>query len=180
MRSGQKAFSLIELMVTISVLGVLTALALPNFNSTINNNRSLTLGTDVVAALNYARGEAIKRGGRVAFCPSTTGTTCGDATEWAKGWLVLVDTATANNATAVLAGTPLKYWNDINASAVMTVKSGGAAVNFVRFTSTGALGSNDSNPRVIVTRIKKCKGDFKSTISVGLAGMINTTRSACP
>ena len=47
----QKAFTLIELMVTISVLGVVLSLAIPSFNKQILNSKSVTMGEDLILLL---------------------------------------------------------------------------------------------------------------------------------
>ena len=77
----QKAFTLIELLVAVVVLGVVLAIGLPNFFGQMSNNRSLSLSADVVTALNFVRGEAIKRASRVSICPSTDGTSCGSSAD---------------------------------------------------------------------------------------------------
>jgi len=68
-------FTLIELMIVIAVLGVLTAIALPSFQSTLERRR-LVGATDILYAnLQYARSEAIKQNQAVQFSFST-GTWC--------------------------------------------------------------------------------------------------------
>src|SRR3546814_19233482 len=72
-------FTLIELMVTISVLAILMMLAVPSFTSIINSNRLTAQSNEVVAALQLARMEAIKQNRRAIVCRSATGTTCANA-----------------------------------------------------------------------------------------------------
>lgn len=64
-------FTLIELMVTISVLAVLVAIAIPSFTATINRNRLATTANGLVSGLQLARAEAVRRGGRVVLCPTS-------------------------------------------------------------------------------------------------------------
>lgn len=176
----QKAFTLIELLVAVVVLGVVLAIGLPNFFGQMSNNRSLSLSADMVTALNFARGEAIKRAARVSICPSTTGTTCGGTGDWGKGWIAFVDTATSDSATAPTLGTVLKYWNDLNEKSVITVKAGSTDVGFIRFVSSGALGSSVTTGRVINAYVDKCKGLNQGEIKVGVAGMVSSRKIACP
>ncbi|HEX8545251.1 MAG TPA: GspH/FimT family pseudopilin [Pseudomonas sp.] len=57
-----KGFSLIELLVTVSLVGILAAIAIPSFTSVIQNSKADTEISDLQRALNYARLEAINRG----------------------------------------------------------------------------------------------------------------------
>ena len=76
----QHGVTLIELMVTISVLAVLTALAAPSFTPLIERWRVRGAVEDLQTTLYHARSEAIKRGGGVTI------TAIDD--DWSKGWTV--------------------------------------------------------------------------------------------
>ncbi|ARA79281.1 GspH/FimT family pseudopilin [Pseudomonas ficuserectae] len=73
MRHIAKGFSLIELLVTVSLVGILAAIAIPSFTSSIQSNKADTELSDLQRALNYARLEAINRGVTVRIAP-TSGT----------------------------------------------------------------------------------------------------------
>ena len=99
----RNGFTLIELMVTISVAAILLALAVPAFQNLLISNRITAQTNDLVSDLAFARSEAIKRGLRVSACltstPATTPLSCGAGTDWTVGWIVFVDTGTAGDAT---------------------------------------------------------------------------------
>jgi type IV fimbrial biogenesis protein FimT len=61
-------FTLIELMITITVASVLLAIAVPSFNGMIVSNRVSTQANEFVAAINFARSEAIKRNTSMTMC----------------------------------------------------------------------------------------------------------------
>ena len=88
---AQSGFTLIELMVTISILGILLGLALPSYTTCVLNNRRTTLANEFVLAMTYARSEASKRGGTVTVCSRSTDTACSASSTWDNGWLVFVD-----------------------------------------------------------------------------------------
>lgn len=175
-------FTLIELMVTLAVAGIVLGIAIPSFNQSMRNNSSSALGTELAGVLNYARAEAIKRAKRVSVCASNDGATCLAADNWKQGWLVFIDNATADNTATATIGTVLRYWSDINDLAVISGQrsSDSANVSFLRFTSTGALARLDAQGRRFIVRITGCKGDSATRIDVGLAGMLSTTKQACP
>ncbi|MGY1410331.1 MULTISPECIES: GspH/FimT family pseudopilin [unclassified Luteimonas] len=76
-------FSLIELMVVVAVVAILAVVAYPSLTSVINSNRLSSNANELVASLQYARSEAIRRNARVSVCGSSDGATCdGTWTEW--------------------------------------------------------------------------------------------------
>src|SRR5690625_1858569 len=62
-------FTLIELMVAISVLAVIITLAVPGLASVINGNRLTAAGNEVSALLQMGRMEALRRNQVVVVCP---------------------------------------------------------------------------------------------------------------
>jgi type IV fimbrial biogenesis protein FimT len=90
----QVGFTLMELIVTISIAGILVNIAIPSFISIIKNNRMSTQVNEFTTSLNFARSEAIKRGIPVTLCKSKDGSTCvADKTvsNWAQGWIIFTN-----------------------------------------------------------------------------------------
>ncbi|WP_448478983.1 GspH/FimT family pseudopilin [Pseudoxanthomonas mexicana] len=69
-------FTLIELVITLAVLAIIVTLALPAFTALINGNRLTAQANELVADLQSARMEAIKRNRPVTLCPSADNVTC--------------------------------------------------------------------------------------------------------
>lgn len=78
-------FTLIELMVTITVLIILAFIAVPNYNSFVANQRIKTASFDVMSTIVLARSEALKRNTNVTVTPTT-------GSDWASGWSVTAGT----------------------------------------------------------------------------------------
>ena len=89
-------FTLIELMVTLTVVIVLLMIAVPSFQAVINSNRLSSAANELVAGLQAARIQAVRFDKRAVVCLSTnanTGSpTCAAANATnATGWIVFVD-----------------------------------------------------------------------------------------
>jgi type IV fimbrial biogenesis protein FimT len=80
-------FTLMELITTVSIAGVLTAIAVPTFSTIISSNRLTAHTNEFITALNLARSEAIKRGTKVTIGRNIDST----SNNWQKGWDVFVD-----------------------------------------------------------------------------------------
>ena len=97
-------FTAIELMVVMSILAVLTALAGPSFTLTIESWRVRDATESLRSTLFFARSEAIKRGGQIAIqkLPNNTNS-CTSATsnrDWDCGWIVCHDTNSSGTCTS--------------------------------------------------------------------------------
>jgi len=78
-------FSLLELLVTVAVAGIMLAVGIPSFRSLFASNRLTTTANEYVTAFNEARMAAIRRNAATQFCSNvattngtdTLGTACG-------------------------------------------------------------------------------------------------------
>ena len=91
----QRGFTVLELMITVSVAAVLATVAVPSFSSFMSNNRITAQANSFHSSILYARSEAVKRNVQVAMCGSSNSAAvnpCGTASSgWTDGWLMFVD-----------------------------------------------------------------------------------------
>ncbi|MHB1054096.1 MAG: GspH/FimT family pseudopilin [Thiobacillus sp.] len=83
----QRGFTLIELMVTISILAILLMIAVPSFIEVTLGSKLGAYANNLAASAHLARSEAIKRNAVVTLCVSSNGTSCASG-GWEQGWIV--------------------------------------------------------------------------------------------
>lgn len=82
----------IELMVVISIVGILAAVAVPAFTSTLQTVRQRSALGLLLDDLNRAKAEAVKRNARVLMCArDADGTDCQASASWQTGWIICVE-----------------------------------------------------------------------------------------
>lgn len=72
----QTGFTLMELMITIVIIAIITAIALPSFQSILEKRRLVGAAENLFADLQYTRSEAIKQNKTVSFQFSTGANWC--------------------------------------------------------------------------------------------------------
>lgn len=175
----QQGFTAIELMVTLSVLAIMSALALPGFQTFMAENRARGKSIELMGALQTAQSEAKTRNRQVVFTftnsplpsASLTGSTTGKS--WATASLSLatggahevISVGGGQDTTADVAMTP-------DASAVCFLPDGSIKNN----TTTGITGAScdvdSSNGTNFL--VKPSRGDKAWQVSISPAGKIST------
>ena len=160
-----------ELMIGIAVAAIIAALAAPSFSSFMNNNRVTAAQNNLVAALNLARSEAVRRATPVTVCASTNGTACATAADWPAGFIVFRDpgaTGTVGSANDIL-----QKWGATSGGVLFTTASAN-----VQYQPTGLL---VGGPAVTVdVSYTGCMGNHKRRVQVSLSGSISSRPQACP
>lgn len=119
-KPNQLGFSMIEMMVGIAILGILAALAAPDFSATIKRYRIKSTADELRASFLLARSTAVTRGRPVII--RSTGACVGN--DWSCGWEMFVDV----DSNGALNGT----------EAIMQVTTGQAGYSLTR-TGNGTL-----------------------------------------
>lgn len=164
-----RGFTLIEMMVTVSVLAVIMMVAAPSLAGFVRSSKVRSAQSEMVSSLMLARSEAAKRGVTVGVAASAPVT--GD--EFGKGWTVWVDTnedGVVDSGEAVLRAYP-----SLNAAVVLGTIGN---VSTLAFNQSGFL-----TPATAVN-FKACGGNGDTTrgfaIRVDPVGLADIREVTCP
>lgn len=93
MPNRDQGFTLVELLITLTVLAIVLAVAIPTFTSTLESVRQRTLVNQLLADLNFARSRAITTRRPVSLCAGSA--ECDRQTIW-SGQILIFDDLDAN------------------------------------------------------------------------------------
>ncbi len=136
----QRGFTVIELIITVTIVGIVLAVGIPGFRSIVQSNRAATSVNNLVSAMNLARAEAIGRGQEVCVVPLVAG-------DWSQGWQVVFDTARdpANFCIDGLNDQPIRIFEGLRNNAITNIPN-------VMFLATGQAAA----PRQITLTPANC------------------------
>ncbi len=161
---SQTGFSTLEILVTLVVIGILTSVALPAFQSVIAGMRIKSAAFDMMAALTRTRSEAITRNANVAISPA--------AATWQGGWQITF--------TSGVAVTTISQQTEMAKDLNVVCYSGGAVAGCsgITYTTNGRVSGgaapaiqigSKSNPQVGT----RCVG-------IDLTGLPRVKKGNCP
>jgi type IV fimbrial biogenesis protein FimT len=93
-RRAARGFTLIELAIVLAIAAILLRVAAPGMLRTVAARALAAQVSEFMAALRFARSEAIKRGAVVTLCAAAVqapGCQSGRYADWRSGWIVFVD-----------------------------------------------------------------------------------------
>ena len=155
-------FTLIELMITLAIVGILLTVGVPSLKTFMQGNQLIASSNELVSALHVARSEAIKLNSRVSICESSNGTSCSNTGSWKNGWIVFVDF----DGNLVNIGSPCAA---INTDCLLRVHD---AINDPLLSMSGV----DSNGNAITSFTFTARGMPKDTSGVSESGIFSICR----
>lgn len=135
---SNRGFTLIELMIAVSLLAVVAALAAPAMGDFIVRQRVASQAGDLALAMALARSEAIKSSTSIAVIPETV-----SPNGWANGWCVAPASVANCNDGAVLRRFPTR--SNVNISSDL------ASPYRIVFLRDGSRGVSSGRPRFKVS-----------------------------
>ena len=163
-----RGFTLIELMITLSVLAILLTVAIPNFQTFVLNSRMASQANDMIASLSSARSEAVKRGANVTVCASSDGDTCTGGT-WTQGWIVRDAAGVIQVQRALSGGSTLFGGTDV-ASTITFTSNGRTTIAAAATVASTTLTLCPSSPAIVQGR----------AIQLERTGRARVAAVACP
>jgi type IV fimbrial biogenesis protein FimT len=170
MKHRAQGMTLLELMLGLTVLGILMAIAVPSFRTYTGNARTTAATNDLVTAMAVARSEALRRSSLVRVCASADLADCSGTNDWSTGWIVFADPDADGS---VDANELIQTWPPLTGGVVMTADA--AAVTY------NAMGMGQIAATAVFTLTPPhCVGNRVNRTEVALAGTVQSSHEACP
>lgn len=149
-RTTVAGFTLVEMLITVAVLGILAGMAIPTFREFIAGQRVRTATSDLYSSIIFARSEAMKRNAQVNIVRAG-----GAGTAWENGWTVQLAST----------GTVLQQQDAINSITIV-----GPAAGTVSYLWSGRPAAASSGAS-FTSSSETVSGITARCISVELSGM---------
>ncbi len=171
-----RGFTLAELIVSVVIIAVLIAAAVPAMRNYIQNSKATAAANTWVTSLNYARSEALTRGVPVSVCLTSDGSSCNTTTNasnnysWSTGWIVFVDT-NGDGVYSSANDTKIRVEDGFGSGSVFST-----SVNHVTYTSMGFVSFGNTTFTINATG---CTGNNGRVVTLASSGDINIAVAAC-
>jgi type IV fimbrial biogenesis protein FimT len=171
MMSRQGGYTLIEMLVALTIAGVLASMAAPSFSDTIVGMKVSGYSSNLASSAMLARSEAIKRNAVVSLCASSNGATCGG--RWEQGWLVMCKSTDMTYCDPAGAGTLVIEAQPALASGFKVTEAGAKATIAFDPTGTGA-----TSAALTVCRATPAVSLQQRVVRISAAGRTNVSKSS--
>ena len=178
----EAGFTLVELIITLTIAGILIALAAPAMQTFVFDQRLTTQANDFIADLSLSRSEAIRRASNVVICKqggSVSSPSCSTSAAWGAGWVVFVDTGSPPDGALGSNETVLRIRQSLDGN--NTLNAIPSSTNSIVFANTGLTTLSSSSE--VAMRFCDSRGASKAvTVWVNFTGRARidrTTVSSC-
>ncbi len=146
-------FTLIELMITLAIIGIFTIFALPSLNNLVLDQQIKSATFDVFSSLVYTRSEALKRNSNIDILAT--------GNNWANGWKVQTQGTV----------TVLKNQDALSGIILTATDSANNAVNNITYRHDGRL--NNTTAPTFVLKVANNTTVNPRCVLVDLSGLPN-------
>ncbi len=180
-----KAFTLVELMIVIAIVGIIAVIAAPNMRTMISNSKSHSVAQQLMIDIMYTRNVAITGQANALMIPldasSGTGTlAAGGGVNWAAGWRII---SAANPGVELRRQENMGPDPQIRSIASFTTDTGVVvatgtldALNPIEFTTEGVAERRGA----LEVGVLGCAGDNAKRLHINQVGQVISTDIQCP
>lgn len=143
-------YTLIELLITLSISSILALTAFPSLSALIAQERTTALTNNLAGALAYARSESVIKQITVTTCQSNNGSECNRSENWHNGWIIFADKNANKQREAE--ESLLRVYQATSNDTQATFKGSAGIRHYVKYKPTGHASPNGSflicNPNI--------------------------------
>lgn len=157
-----RGFTLVELMITLTIMVLVLTLAVPSFQRLFENNRTTTQANELIASINLARSEAIRIGANVSVQAAAGG--------FQDGWCI--HTGAGCGTADELRTFPAMTRVVVDSQGAFLVTFNGRGIKTQPAAQVNILLAPDGCPTGDLNRAR--------TINIANTGRVNVTQANCP
>ena len=132
-KKGNRGTTIMDLMIVVSVIGILTAVGAPNLSNWLERSRQKEASYELASVIRLARAQALELGNKIGVKLSIGGETDIDGDGEDEDYILFVDSDSGNDYTA---GERILYRNEWGRGASIDASSGG---NIIVYKPSGLL-----------------------------------------
>ena len=169
--SRTRGVTLVEMMITLVIIGILAGLAVPAYRMYIQNARASALSDEFTIALAFTRNEALKRSATVTMCAAADANlnSCGTNADWGNGWIIFNDPN--GDGVIAAAGDRLRTHEALVGGTTITT-----TLARVTYAGTGFL---DTTAGTFNLAAPDCTGNNGRTVTISSTGYTRSADAAC-
>lgn len=174
-KSDPRGFTLLELLTTLAVAGILLLIASPALYGMVRSYRLTTAANDLVGAANLARSEAIQRGSRVTLVACNwqeSSGSCAAGSQWRDGWALIVGPEEGSTDLTVTSANLLRLFAPLAADIAMSRPANG----YLSYTRDGRALKWDGFPQNQTVTLSA--GDRSHEVIINRLGRVRSQKGA--
>lgn len=163
-------FTMVELMVTLAVVGIMMYVAVPSLTAFLQDSQLSSDTNDLIASLLLARSESVTRNNTVSICKIAPADmdSCDNSVSWHSGWIVFEDLD--NDGDRDAAEDIVDTYTGMNTNTVVS------ATNFTNFLTYRPSGATNTQGQFLLC----VSNSVAQSIVVNATGRPRIAAGVCP